>query len=135
MHSDQRFKKQSSSDNLISVNVTQAYSVCNKAQWLKVLHLNAQSIGNKTTLVNDLIVELDADIAFITETWLKPKGDEGIVSQLRVRPDGYAKPLNFAGTTGQSGGGICVIHFESLGVQWPTLWPQGSVFRGSAKFC
>ncbi|GFS03163.1 reverse transcriptase-like protein [Elysia marginata] len=85
------------------------------AKRLKVIHLNVQSIGNKTALVNDLIVELDADIAFITETWLKPNWDEGIASQLR--PDGYAQPLNFARTTGQSGGGICVIHRESLDMQ------------------
>ncbi|GFS21700.1 ATP-dependent DNA helicase [Elysia marginata] len=60
--------------------------------------------------------------AATTTTWLKPKGDEGIVSQLR--PDGYAKPLNFARTTGQSGGGICVIHREyreSLDMQCTAL--------------
>ena len=72
MHSYQRFKKQAPSKNLIPVKVIKTYSVPNEAQGLKVIHLNAQSVGNKITLVNDFIVELDADIAFITETWLKP---------------------------------------------------------------
>ena len=56
-------------DNLISVdckNVTVENSTS-----LKCLYLNAQSCNNKYTEVNDLIVEKNADLVFITETWVK----------------------------------------------------------------
>ncbi|GFS13289.1 hypothetical protein ElyMa_001393100 [Elysia marginata] len=55
---------------------------------------------------------------FTSELYM-PVMDEGIVCQLR--PDRYAKPLNFARSTGQSGGGICVIHRESLDMQCTAL--------------
>jgi hypothetical protein len=33
--------------------------------------VNAQSVGNKTTAICDLIEDEHLDFAFITETWLK----------------------------------------------------------------
>ena len=38
---------------------------------LNCLYLNARSCNNKYTELNDLIVEKNADLVFITETWLK----------------------------------------------------------------
>ena len=41
---------------------------------LKLVLLNARSVSNKTQLIHDLILEEDADLACITETWIGREG-------------------------------------------------------------
>ena len=75
-----------------------------------VLYFNAQSVRNKPTIINDLICELDADIVFVTETWLAEKGDEVIITELC--PPNYTI-FSHPRTVGR-GGGICAIVKNSL---------------------
>ena len=51
------------------------------------LTLIARSVANKAQLIQDLILEKDADLACITETWM---GSEGGVPLSLARPPGYA---------------------------------------------
>ena len=75
-----------------------------------IMYFNAHSVCNKTTRISDLIVESNADIVFITETWLTGKGDEVIKADLR--PPGYKLHSN-PRCTGR-GGGVCVIYIDLL---------------------
>ena len=77
---------------------------------LKILYLNAQSLRNKAALLNDMIHELNIDIAYFTESWLKSSGDEVIIQNLT--PEGF-KAVSFHGESGH-GGGICIVHRESM---------------------
>ena len=54
---------------------------------LRLLLLNARSVSNKTQLIYDLILEEDADLACITETWI---GGEGGPPLALICPPGYA---------------------------------------------
>lgn len=79
---------------------------------LKVLLINAQSSRNKTELLQDLILDSDADIAFLTESWLRPIGDEVLLDELT--------PPGFTATSiprpHGPGGGLCVISKTQLQV-------------------
>ena len=54
---------------------------------LKLMLLNARSVSNKSQIIQDLILEEDADLACITETWMG--GEGGVPLTLACRP-GYA---------------------------------------------
>ena len=77
---------------------------------LKILYLNTQSLRNKATLLNDMIHELNIDIAYFTESWLKSSGDEVIIQNLT--PEGF-KAVSFHSESGH-GGGISIVHRESM---------------------
>ena len=81
-----------------------------QSDFLKILYLNAQSLRNKATLLNDMIHELNIDIAFFTESWLKFSGDEVIIQNLT--PEGF-KAVSFHRESG-NGGGVCIVHRESM---------------------
>ena len=49
--------------------------------------LNARSAPNKAQVIHDLILEEDADLACITETWI---GGEGGPPLALICPPGYA---------------------------------------------
>ena len=53
---------------------------------LNLVPLNARSVSNKSQLIQDLILEEDADLACITETWM---GGEGGVPLTLSCPPGY----------------------------------------------
>ena len=63
-----------------------AFAKCNKDLTIGVL--NAQSVRNKTEVIKDYITELDLDILFLTETWLRSgPSDKSTICELT--PEGY----------------------------------------------
>ena len=52
----------------------------------KICHLNARSVCNKPTVINDFTVENSIDILCLTETWLKSNSQE-VINELT--PKGY----------------------------------------------
>ena len=76
---------------------------------LKALYLNARSCNNKTTEINDLIVEKNVDIIFISETWLK-NNDSITISNLT--PNGFS--IINKNRQSRSGGGVAIIYRSSL---------------------
>ena len=54
---------------------------------LRLVLLNARSVANKAQVIYDLILEEDADLACITETWI---GGEGGPPLALICPPGYA---------------------------------------------
>ncbi|GFR88278.1 ATP-dependent DNA helicase [Elysia marginata] len=80
---------------------------------LKVCLVNVQSVRNKTTDIADLIEELSADIAFLTESWLYPNGDEVYLHE--ITPVGYTAS-SYPRLNGR-GGGICVLSRKELNLK------------------
>ena len=77
--------------------------------------LNAQSLRNKVSDLNDLITERKLDILVVTESWLKPSDPEYYHKVSELCPDGYSyisepRPK-------KSGGGISIVHKSSLCVK------------------
>ena len=54
---------------------------------LTLVLLNARSVSNKTQVIHDLILEEDADLACITETWINGEGGPPLAL---ICPPGYA---------------------------------------------
>ena len=81
------------------------------------MFLNSQSCRNKTETIQDLIIESDAEIIFITETWLKPSGDEVIINDLT--PPGF-HCTSIPRLSGP-GGGLCIIARDNLNLQTTTI--------------
>ena len=76
---------------------------------LNCLYLNTRSCKNKVTEINDLIIEKDADLVFITETWLK---DSDNITKHILAPPGY-NMIN-KNRQGRSGGGVAIIYRSSF---------------------
>ena len=57
-----------------------------------------------------MIHELNIDIAFFTESWLKSNGDEVIIQNLT--PGGF-KAVSFHRES-ENDGGFCIVHRESM---------------------
>jgi hypothetical protein len=72
---------------------------------------NAQSVGHdvRADEICDFISEHELDAMFLTETWLRPSGDEPIIRKLT--PSGY-KLCSFPRPS--RGGGICILYKDSL---------------------
>ena len=102
--------RNSVSSHLISIDTRQIYQETSGT--LKVMSLNAQSVKEKTIIVNDLILEQNADLIIITETWLLSTGHEVIIQNLT--PHGF-KTFSSPRLTGR-GGGICVIYRDSMNI-------------------
>jgi hypothetical protein len=77
---------------------------------LTVHSWNAQSIGNKTAILVDHVLENDIDLMFLSETWLFPT-DTVIIGELT--PPSY-KFLNFPRDSVNRGGGIGVLYKQSM---------------------
>ena len=76
---------------------------------IRIVLMNAQSVRNKTMLINEYVRDDDIDILAITETWLKRGGDSAIITELA--PDGYS----FVHVPRQRGrgGGVGLLHRET----------------------
>jgi hypothetical protein len=90
---------------------------CHGKRNLDVHYWNAQSLGNKTTTINDYLLEKDIDLLVITETWLAEE-DPVIIGE--CTPSGYSF-LNFS-RPGDRHGGIAIISKSCIKV---TLSPVG----------
>ena len=95
---------------LSSIKRKQIFKPRNPIDKIKILLLNLQSVGKKEHLINDLVVESNADLLFFTETWLLEKGDEMRISTLT--PPCYV-PFSVPRLTGP-GGGILVLVKKSI---------------------
>ena len=82
-----------------------------KSSNLKVLYLNARSCKNKTIEINDLIVESNADVIFISETWLKDKDNITVTALLPNNFDIVYRNRKF-----REGGGVAIIYRNCLKV-------------------
>ena len=78
---------------------------------LKFLYMNAQSCRNKCLEIFDLILESEADLIFITETWFKP-GDDVLINEM-LPPD--FKICSVPRSTG-TGGGTAIVYRSCLSV-------------------
>ena len=78
---------------------------------VKCMLYNVQSFGEKSVLLNDLIVDEKVDLVFFTESWQKPEGDE--VRLHTVSPPNFV-PVSFPRLSGRRGGGICVLSRNSM---------------------
>ena len=94
-----------------------------KADNLTFIYLNPRSCRNKTLEINDLILEKNADLLFISETWLS-KDDSDFTNEML--PNGY-KILSQPRLT-RSGGGVAIIYRPSLKVI-PILISSCSTFE------
>ena len=73
--------------------------------------MNTQSCRNKLTEIRDIIEEKHFDILCITESWLKPNGDDAHISAMCPNTHDIASFPRI----GRSGGGIDFIFRKSLG--------------------
>ncbi|GFR62333.1 unconventional myosin-Ie [Elysia marginata] len=91
-------------------HIMQEHVEQDKSCHLRCSLFNAQAATNKTTLINDLITEMDIDIMIITESWLKSVGDDAEIEELT--PSGY-KSSSFPRLTG-IGDGVLLVHRNFL---------------------
>ena len=93
--------------NLIQVDTRNVYT--KPSDSLLVGHLNTRSCRNKTFELNDLITEENVDIMFITETWLREKGDEPLMKQ--IEPENYT--FKSFPRKDRDGGGVAAVIRDS----------------------
>ena len=94
--------------NLIQIDTSPC--IQDKTQCFKVMCFNSQSCRNKTDDVCDLITQGSYDLVFLTETWLRPTGDE--CEMAAVTPPGFT--LKSVPRTNGTGGGLAVLFKNSL---------------------
>ena len=88
----------------------------------KIVYFNAQSVRNKTCVINDVVQESGCDICFITESWLKDHGDEVVFNELKPPLyDIFSHPRASA-----QGGGICIIFKDHLKLKSEALTTYAS---------
>ena len=68
--------------------------------------INARSIRNKATIINEHIVEHKWDVLAITETWLSKNGDDATIAE--VTPPGYT--FRHVARSSGCGGGVAIVH-------------------------
>ena len=73
--------------------------------------MNARSCKNKTTEINDLIVEKNADVVFISETWLK---DNDNITVTALLPNNF--DIVYSNRKSRTGGGVAIIYRNCLKV-------------------
>ena len=96
-------------DNLTQINCQNVF--IDESTSLKCLYLNARSCNNKVTEINDLIIEKNADLVFITETWFKDK-DNTTISNLLP----YGFEIIYKNRQSRSGGGVAIIYRSTLDI-------------------
>ena len=74
------------------------------------MFLNAQSVRNKALDICDYIMQVNVDLVFLCETWIRPEGDEADCAALSL-PSFCLK--SFPRQSG-TGGGLAVLYWTSL---------------------
>ena len=69
--------------------------------------INARSIRNKATIINEHIVEHKWDVLAITETWLSRNDDDDAIIA-KVTPPGYT--FQHVARASGRGGGVATVH-------------------------
>ena len=92
-------------------NLTKIRCQFKKDKKLKVGYINARSVCNKASDVNDLIVDHRLDVLAISETWLSNGAKDKIVS-CEMTPDGYDNKVK--SVRSGKGGGVAVVYKKSL---------------------
>ena len=77
---------------------------------LRVLCFNSQPCRQKATDIHELIIDNDADVLLLTETWLYPQDDEAYIAAMT--PAGY--DFHSFPRSGSRGGGIAFITRTNL---------------------
>jgi len=86
-----------------------------KREKLRCALINARSVCNKATEINDYITENNLDALFITETWLKGNGKDNVILA-ELLPPNFAI-LHNSRKQGR-GGGVAVIHRKDISVKF-----------------
>ena len=94
---------------------------------MRLCLLNARSLCNKALEVCDHITEHKVDLMCITETWYKADEKRNSVAIAEVTPPGY-RTEHIPRVTGR-GGGVAIIHKQSITVKLPTNKPSFSSFE------
>ena len=113
-------------NNLIEINSNDV--IIDDSKTLVFLYCNARSCSNKTLEINDIIVEKNADLMFISESWIKAT-DEVKIKELV--PDGYK--IHILARTLRSGGGVAIIYRKSLQISLLTLQSHSTFETCSLK--
>ena len=91
-------------------SVSQMANNCNLIKYVYRINSNdTRSICNKVSVVAETIIDADADVSFLTETWLR-SNHQDIVNVITL-PGFELKHLN---RLGKRCGGLCVLHRNSL---------------------
>ena len=77
---------------------------------LRVLCFNLQSCHQKATDIHELIIDNDADVLMLTETWLYPQGDEAYIAAMT--PASY--DFHSFSRSGSRGNGIALVTRTNL---------------------
>ena len=83
-------------------------------QCLNVCHLNSRSVRNKVLSLKDYTVDRDIDLFALTETWLEPGDNDGVLFE-ELTPTGY-KFLHNPRSSGR-GGGVGLLFKRTLRIK------------------
>jgi exonuclease III len=105
-------------DNLLFIRpAIKAHNHSQNNGLLDACLLNTRSVRNKTLLIKDYMVDHNADIFLMTETWLKTD-DEDMVKIGELEEDGYKlRHVPRKHTYMKKGGGVGVLHKTALTVK------------------
>ena len=83
---------------------------------LLVCFFNARSVGTsrRRSDISTFIQDNDSDIMLLTETWLRPAGDEAKIADLALPEYSVLSFPRSAGGSGAKGGGIAFVIRDSL---------------------
>lgn len=85
-----------------------------KQKYLRCALLNARSVCNKSTEINDFITSKQLDTLFVTETWLKGNGTDNVILAELLPP--HYNILHNPRKHGR-GGGVGIVYREDISVK------------------
>ena len=94
-------RRQVCESNLISIKTDQNERKKEHQNQINIGYINVRSVTGKENILEDLILEKNFDFLFLTETWLRPSGDEVKISNLT--PANYST-VSAPRMTGPGGG-------------------------------
>ena len=91
--------------------LTQNFYSKSTSNKLKVFAFNCQSIREKALILHDKLKDYSIDIAILTETWLRPEGDEAFINLL---VGNEFKMFSFPRPAGHGYGGVAFVVKNNL---------------------